>query len=181
MLPGTHTPSFSAYTLSLLVAYQIIDRGMGYKGRLPWHLKQDLEHFHHTVSDKIVIMGRKTFESMGKPLAQARENIIVSSTLPPSTSYTVCSNLAHLYSTIYARTPNIPLCIIGGSSLFQIFFPHCTTLLQTLVTAHCKVDAFFPMLPLTHFQIAQEQHILASKENTHAYTIQTLQRRAWDV
>ncbi len=122
---------------------------IGKDGKMPWHLPEDLKHFRRVTLDHAVIMGRLTFDSMGKPLPK-RRNIVVSRT--PQT-IEGCEVVTSLEAAIgLARTDNIALGhagddeprVIGGGQLYTLALPLATKLILTEVQQEPEGDAFFP-------------------------------------
>ncbi len=133
-------------TVSLIVAKS--ENGViGQKNSLPWTLPEDLKRFRALTTGNIVVMGRKTFESIGKPLAD-RHNIVLSRNRlfrPPGVE--VVDSLTH------AIERSDPECfVIGGAHVFQQALSHADRILMTLVHADVQGDAFFPELDPADWQ-----------------------------
>lgn len=114
---------------------------IGIDGRLPWHIKEDLYHFYNYTMGKPVVMGRKTFESIGKAL-HGRANIVLTS----QPHYTAAGCLiAHDVGQVLAMVQNEPeTVIIGGSEVYAAFLPFANRLVLTHVLADVEGDTFFP-------------------------------------
>tara|TARA_B100001989_G_scaffold252605_1_gene235300 strand:- start:936 stop:1442 length:507 start_codon:yes stop_codon:yes gene_type:complete len=132
---------------------------IGINNSLPWHLPDDLQYFKRVTKDSVVIMGRKTYESIGKPLPQ-RDNIV----LTRDTHYQAagCIILHTLPQAIAeANNKNKPVFIIGGADLYAQALPLCQTLYITVVDNHDEGDIFFPTsLP----ELLQQGWHIAHKE-----------------
>lgn len=115
-------------------------RGIGYQGRIPWRIPADMQHFRQTTTGHAVIMGRLTWESIGRPLAN-RRNIVVSSTVPSLRGAEVARSLEEAF----ALTNNDAF-VIGGAAIYEAAFPFT----QLLVVSHVKgvypADRFFPKI-----------------------------------
>jgi dihydrofolate reductase len=122
---------------------------IGKNNQLPWHYKEDFQHFKQLTTGYPVIMGRKTFESIGKPLPN-RVNIILSrdkeaaANLPNISGCVVLSSLNE--SKIYCREKlnAEKMFIIGGSSIYEQAMPSADVMELTLVNKEADGDAFFP-------------------------------------
>ncbi len=116
------------------------NRVIGFKGRIPWHLPEDFQWFKQTTIGGAVLMGRKTFESLGKPLP-GRENVVLSRTLPPQPGVLVLRTLSELQARFSSRED---AWIIGGAELYAQTLSSCTELYLSLVNGHPEGDAVFP-------------------------------------
>jgi dihydrofolate reductase len=132
--------------LQLIVAMNDA-RVIGKAGALPWHFREDLQHFKKTTLGHAVIMGRLTFESMGKPLP-GRRNLVVSSR--PIAGVEVFSSLALAIEA--ARTSDSAPFVIGGARLYAAALPIVTDLHLTHVDVEVEgADTYFPAFDPTDF------------------------------
>jgi len=114
------------------------NRAIGLDGKIPWHLSEDLKFFKRTTLGHIVVMGRKTYESIGKPLP-GRENWVVSRTADfPGV------RMIRSLGEIVEPTDGRETFLIGGSELYAALLPRCTELYLTQVKREVEGDAFFP-------------------------------------
>ena len=119
------------------IAAMSLNRVIGAEGKIPWHLPEDLRFFKRTTFGHVVLMGRKTYESLGKPLP-GRENWVVSSR--PLTGVRIIHDLDELAEPRDGRE----IFIIGGAQLYAALLPACAELLLTLVKREVSGDVFFP-------------------------------------
>jgi dihydrofolate reductase len=127
-------------TLSL-IAIVARDGGIGYNNELLWHLSEDLKHFKRTTLGCPVIMGRKTWDSIGRPLP-GRRNIVVSRN--PAWSASGAEAVADLQSAL-KLVPDAPkVFVIGGAQLYAAAMPLADELVLTEVDAQAAADTFFP-------------------------------------
>lgn len=112
-----------------------LNRAIGKDNKLPWHLPEDLKWFKKLTTGNVIIMGRKTWESIGKPLPN-RESIVVSRTDIPGIR-TVRS-----LSEINPNADSRDYFIIGGAQLFRNALPLCSDLYLTLVKREVAGDVF---------------------------------------
>jgi dihydrofolate reductase len=113
------------------------NRVIGAEGRIPWHLPEDLKFFKRTTLGHIVLMGRKTYESLGKPLP-GRENWVVSSRLIPGVR--VVRDLGEIVEPGDGRE----IFLIGGAQLYSALLGRCAELFLTLIKCEVAGDVFFP-------------------------------------
>jgi len=114
---------------------------IGNKNQLPWHLPADFTHFKSTTMGKPIIMGRKTFESIGKPLP-GRVNIVLSRKPETQFAGTVCvTDFEEALTTVPDAKE---IMVIGGSTIYQMLLPQVTRMYLTYVDASFEGDAWFP-------------------------------------
>ena len=114
---------------------------IGNKNQLPWHLPADFAHFKSVTMGKPVIMGRKTFESIGRPLP-GRVNIVLSRNPDARYEGVVCvSDFNEALSTVPEAQE---VMIIGGSAIYQMLLPLVTRMYLTYVEEEFEGDAWFP-------------------------------------
>lgn len=147
---------------------------IGKNGRMPWHLPADLKHFKSLTLGKPIIMGRRTFEAIGKPLPQ-RRNIVVSRN--PAWHALGCETTASLADALVlaAGTPEIML--IGGGELYREALPRAQRIYLTRVHASFDADTFFPVLDIADWKEITRAKYAADEPNPYAYSFITLERR----
>lgn len=114
---------------------------IGLKGELPWHLPDDLRHFKAITLGKPIIMGRKTHESIGRPLP-GRLNIVLSrngSYMAPG-----CDVVQSIQEALTAASESDEIMVIGGSRIFEHFLPLADRMYVTLIDAAFEGDVYFP-------------------------------------
>lgn len=148
---------------------------IGIENRLPWRLPEDLRYFKRVTMGKPVIMGRKTFESIGKPLP-GRTNIVLSSQHDLSLPEGVV--LAHsVAQALQAAAQVQEVMIIGGEQIYQLFMPYATRLYLTEVQAVINGDARFLYNRNEWKLISTEQHF-ATDDNPYDYRFCVLEKQA---
>lgn len=130
--------------LALVVAMNR-DRLIGADGGLPWHIPEDLKHFKRTTMGHAILMGRVTWDSIGRPLP-GRHNIVISRN-PELVlqGADVVHSVEAAIALARARGDHEP-CIIGGATIYTAALPHVTTLYITEVDHPAEGDTFFPAL-----------------------------------
>jgi len=125
------------------IAAMSLNRVIGCDNKIPWHLPADFKWFKSMTTGQIVVMGRKTFDSIGKPLPN-RISIVLSRTSTSLPGAILISDLNQL-PTAVAPWPEREVFICGGAHLYQQTLPLCSDLYLTLVKREVEGgDAFFP-------------------------------------
>jgi dihydrofolate reductase len=124
-----------------LVAAMARNRVIGAGNRLPWRLPEDLKRFKRITMRAPVIMGRKTHESIGKPLP-GRRNIVV--TRQPGARWDGCEVAGSLDAALALAGDAPEVFVIGGGELYRLALPRADRLYLTLIDADYAGDAFFP-------------------------------------
>jgi len=139
------------HTISIVVATDS-KRGIGKNGKLPWHIPEELKYFHKVTDGHPIIMGRKTFESIGHVLS-GRTNIIVTRDVEStknshpelvSGSHFIVSSLEEAISEAKKAPGSETICIIGGGQIFELALPLTDKLYITVVEGDFGADTFFP-------------------------------------
>lgn len=129
-----------------LVAAMSSNRVIGKDQGLPWHLPEDLKFFKDTTKGKVIVMGRKTYESLGKPLPQ-RYNIVISRSLNVSGErLTTCSTLEEGLELAKKLAPSWDeeICIIGGAEIYSQSLGVADRIYLTEIHQDFDGDTFFP-------------------------------------
>jgi dihydrofolate reductase len=153
-MPESHN-SFSPPELpkiSIIVA-MTCDRVIGDQQGLPWHLPEDLQLFKRTTLGKTVIMGRKTYQSIGRPLS-GRYNIVLSRSPEKLTGVQVCTSF--IKSLTMAARHGQPVFVIGGVELYNKALPISTELRISWVKEDLPGDTLFPEFDLTEWTACSE-------------------------
>jgi dihydrofolate reductase len=157
--------------LTIIVAIDA-QGGIGIDNKLPWHLPEDLAHFKRTTSGHPIIMGRKTFESIGRPLPN-RRNIVI--TRNPDWHHDGVDAVTSL-ATAAALAGDQEAFIIGGAQIFSEALPLVQRLIVTEIGKTFECDTFLPKIDLTQWQeTARERY--HSEPNGCEFAIVTYQRR----
>ncbi|MEW6278546.1 MAG: dihydrofolate reductase [Candidatus Eremiobacterota bacterium] len=160
-------------TRIVLVAALGRNRSIGRDGQVPWRLPADLRHFRSVTMGKPVVMGRKTFESIGKPLP-GRHNLIL--TRDPNYTAEGCRVMHGVAEVVAACADAEELCVIGGEQIYREFLPMATRQILTLVDAAPEADAFYPEFPAEEWQEVLREPHPADEANPLAFEFVTLSR-----
>ena len=154
-----------APTISLIVAVST-NNVIGRDGDLPWHLPDDLKNFKRLTTGKPIIMGRKTYESIGKPLPN-RKNIVM--TRKPGYEAPGCEVVATAEAALVAAAGADEVMIIGGSGVYDAFLPLSSRIYLTRVHANVDGDVHFPVLDDAVWEpVFQEPH---GRDERHAHVV----------
>ena len=140
---------------SLIVAHDI-DLAIGYKGQIPWHLKEDLKQFKEHTINKRILMGRVTFESIGRPLPN-RHTIVVSNSIYKENSENV-SYISDLSSfLIENKDSEEEIMVCGGANIYKECLPYCKKMYISLVDGKHLADTFFPKYDVSDYEILSKK------------------------
>src|SRR4051794_20256336 len=134
------------------IAAMSLNRVIGQNGKIPWHLPEDFKWFKKITMGHILVMGRKTFQSIGKPLP-GRETVVLSRSGFSFPGVRTISELGEAGTAQDTRT--IFLC--GGAQIYEQYLPSCSDLYLTVVKRQVEGDAFFPSFE-DHFVMGEEIH-----------------------
>lgn len=146
---------------------------MGYQNKLPWHLPADLQHFKNLTLGKPIVMGRKTFESIGKPLP-GRQNIIL--THNHNFQAPGCTLVSSLESALAEASSTQEIMIIGGGELFRSTLPLSNRMYLTIIDHEFKGDTYFPEWNNEEWVTTSSEQHPADEKNPYAYEFLTLER-----
>ena len=159
--------------ISLIVAAST-NNVIGANGDLPWRLSDDLKRFKATTMGKPIIMGRLTWESIGRPLP-GRQNIVI--TRQPGYSAEGCDVVASVDEALEAAGAVPEVMVIGGGDIYRQLLPRASRIYLTRVDAEIDGDTFFPELDESNWEIVASEAHEADEKNAHAFTFMMLQRR----
>lgn len=162
--------------VSLIVALDE-NSAIGRHGTLPWRLSTDLRRFKKLTMGHHLLMGRRTWESIGHPLP-GRTNVVI--TRQPDYTAQGCLVVHSLQAALElaAQAGETEAFVIGGGEIFQTALPHAHRIYLTRVHTHTEdADVYFPSIDLTSWHLNQEDPIPADGKNEYATTFQVWDRR----
>ena len=175
--------AIAARRVAVVLVVAVADNGViGRSGGLPWRLKSDMRHFRALTSGKPVVMGRRTYESIGKPLKD-RTNIVVSRTLSTAIEGVIVtpnldSALAVARGDALRRNAEA-IMVIGGADIYAQTLGLADRLEFTRVHAHPEGDATFPALdPAGWREVSRTDHTAGAGDEA-SFTIVTYERNAF--
>lgn len=143
-------------TLITLIAALDTQRAIGFDNQLPWHLPDDLKRFKALTTDKTILMGRKTAQSLGRALPNRKNLVLTHSGQVPFVGMQAVSSLEHAMSECESEE----LMVIGGGEIYAYCLPFAQKMHLTFVDTHLpKADAFFPEIHDTQWsEVYSEAH-----------------------
>lgn len=158
--------------LSIIVA--VADNGViGSGNQLPWRLPDDLKRFKALSLGKPIVMGRKTFDSIGRPLP-GRLNIVISR--QPGLEIPGCTVVTSIDEAIAAAQPAPEIVIVGGADIYRQVLPQVRVIHLTRVHANVDGDVVFPELKEHEWREVAKEYHPADERHAHAFTFSTLER-----
>ena len=152
---------------------------IGVNNKLPWQLKDDLEHFKEYTTGKIIIMGRKTFESIGRPLPN-RQNFVISSNLREVDGISIFQNLENAIIAAKKYNKNLnsaqEIAIIGGGYLFRDSINYFNKLVLTRVDCEIDGDVYYPKIDLRNWELESSENFLKSEVNQYDFSVEVFKK-----
>ena len=148
------------------------NRVIGRDGALPWRLPADLQHFKINTVDKPIIMGRLTYESIGRPLPRRRNLVLTRSPEYKAPNVEVFGSLDDALATCAGDEAML----IGGSQLYRLGYPLCQRMLITVVEADIPGDTLFPEFDVSQWSIVSREAHRADDRNEYDYTFYEFHR-----
>ena len=152
---------------------------IGVNNDLPWNLKDDLAHFKRYTTGKTIVMGRKTFESIGRALPN-RVNYVISSTLSEIEGVSIFKTLDDAMEA--AKAHNIEnnisneIAIIGGGYLFRDSINTFNKLVLTKVDCSIEGDVFYPDIDFSNWELVSSESFLKNEDNQYNFSIETYRK-----
>ena len=158
--------------ISLIVAAST-NHVIGLQGELPWRISDDLRRFKEVSMGLPIVMGRKTWDSIGRPLP-GRQNIVI--TRQEDFSAAGCDVVGSVDEALAVAGDAAEVMVIGGSEVYALFLPTADRLYVTRVHAYVKGDAYFPSISEAEWRLADEEYHGADERNEHAFSFQRFER-----
>jgi dihydrofolate reductase len=158
--------------ISIIVAAST-NNVIGVQGELPWKISDDLKRFKLLTMGKPMVMGRLTWESIGRPLP-GRQNIVI--TRQSEFSAVGCDVVASPAAALHIAGDAEEIMIIGGGQIYDLFLPKAGRLHVTRVHTEIDGDAFFPAIDASHWKLVDKEAFAASEANEFAFEFMTYDR-----
>ncbi len=156
-----------------LVAAMDRNRLIGADDRLPWRLPADLAHFKRLTLGKPVLMGRRTFESIGRPLPE-RHNIVV--TRDPGFRADGCTVVHSIEAGLAAAAAASEVMVIGGASVYAQCLARAGRMYLTRIDAEFEGDTFFPAWNPSEWREVESRAFEPDERNAYPYRFEVLER-----
>jgi dihydrofolate reductase len=158
-----------------LIVAMTDDGVIGIDGQLPWRLPEDLRRFKAATLGKPVVMGRKTFESIGRPLPQ-RHNIVLTRQVGFSARDPAVTVVSTLEAALQAAGDVPEVMIIGGAEIYQLALPLAQRIILTRVHANVQGDTHFSPLDPKAWRVASSETYAADEKHAYSMTFEDLER-----
>ena len=155
-----------------LIAAMGKNRAIGLDGKMPWHLPAELQHFKQATMGKTIVMGRKTWQSIGRPLP-GRQNIVVSRN-PEFEA--IGANVADSLAVAVEQSQTDEVMVIGGGQLYELALPLAQRMVLTLIDIEPEADTWFPAWESNQWEQTEERRFDIDDNNALAYRIVELTR-----
>ncbi|MHA8106661.1 dihydrofolate reductase [Aquirufa sp. 5-AUSEE-100C1] len=161
--------------LKILVAFDE-NRVIGKNNTLIWHLPADLKRFKALTTGHVIIMGRKTFESIGKPLPN-RTTIVISRQADLQIEGAI---ITHSVEEAILKAKSLTredIFIVGGAEIYALSLPLADQILVTQLHDIFEGDAFFPEIPLDSWEVIEQERGVTDEKNAYQYSYLTYSRK----
>lgn len=164
--------------MSIAVVAAVAENGViGRDGGLPWHLPEDMKFFKRLTMGHTVIMGRRTWEELGKPLP-GRRNIVI--TRDPAREFPGAERAASLHDALALSEEDAQIFIIGGGEVYRQALHYADRLFLTHVHAAVEGDTHFPDWGEALWRVVEERRVPADERHAYPFTIRSYVRRPWN-
>ncbi|WP_421938915.1 dihydrofolate reductase [Pedobacter sp.] len=147
---------------------------IGKNNQLLWHMPADLKFFKQTTTGHTVIMGRKTFDSVGRPLPNRRNIVITRDTQLKINGVEVVNSLPEALEI--TKEEEKPVFIVGGAEIYKQALPLTHTLFLTTIHHQFEADTFFPPINRSEWKVVKSERHAADEKNPYDYTFEVLER-----
>ena len=143
------------------------NRLIGCNNQLPWHLPADLQLFKQTTLGKPIVMGRKTFDSIGRALP-GRQNIVITRTSGWQAEQVDVAG--SIDDALELATPAEEVMLIGGASLYEQTLSRASSLYLTLIDDSFEGDTWFPEIDFSQWEVASQEFFEADHKNKYSFS-----------
>lgn len=153
--------------ISLIVA---MDKNnvIGFENKMPWHLPNDLRYFKEKTSGHTVIMGRKTFESIGRVLPNRKHIVLSKSGKSLPKEVTIVQNIESIVN-LSNQHKDEEFFVIGGGNVYKQLLPYADKLYVTLIDESFKGDVYFPQISKEEWEEVEKEKGLKDDHNPYDY------------
>ncbi len=161
--------------ISAIVAFDE-NNAIGAENKLLWHLPNDLKRFKSLTTSHTIIMGRKTFESIGKPLPN-RNNIVITNNKSWQHEGIIVVNDWNKAIEIAKKSNEAEVFVIGGGQIYQQFFNQFDKIYVTIIKHQFKADTFFPLIHPIDWNIIEREEGIVDDKNKFKHTFITYSKK----
>lgn len=146
---------------------------IGNKGTLPWRLSSDLKRFKQMTMGHCLLMGRKTFDSIGRALPGRQTIVLSKAGVRATPDVTYAPSPEDVPALV---EPNRRVMVVGGAQIYEAVLPHCNEIWLTRVLADVEGDVCFPDIDWTQWQLVSTESIPSSEKDQYATEFQVWKR-----
>lgn len=147
---------------------------IGYKNDIPWNLPNDLKYFKEVTSGHTIIMGRKTYEAIGRPLPNRRNIIVTENKAFDAKGCEVVHSFEEVEALVNTKEE---IFIIGGAALFEQFLPVVDRIYLTIIHETFPGDTYFPQWQEEDWKTIEKRQGITDEKNPYPHTFITLERK----
>ncbi|ARK31945.1 dihydrofolate reductase [Halalkalibacter krulwichiae] len=149
------------------------NRAIGVNNQLPWHLPADLAFFKRVTTGHTIVMGRKTYESIGRPLPK-RRNVV----LTQNKDFRVegCDVVTNVNEVLHLSKQEDECFIIGGTQIFSLFWEHVDRLYVTYIDEEFEGDTFFPEIEKEKWELVSVTEGIVDEKNRYPHEFRVYER-----
>jgi len=163
--------------VKLSLIWAMDEQGLiGVNNKLPWKLPADMAWFRKNTLGKPILMGRKTFDSIGKPLPKRHNFILTTQVQLHIDGCSVVHDIGAAMQEAESLSQGEELMVIGGAEVYRLCLPQASRLYVTRIHEQFEGDAWFPEIDWSDWQLVSSQEYEADAENSHAYGLMVYQR-----
>ncbi len=149
--------------------------GIGYQNDLPWHLPDDLKHFKRETMGHTMVMGRKTFESMGQRLLPGRQSVVVTRQVDYGQAIEGLK-VIHNVEEVLQLAEEKDLFVIGGAELFNALWPNVDRIIRTVIFESFPADVYLPEIDSAKFTMIEKKTVPIDDKNAYSHEYQWWER-----
>ncbi len=158
-----------------LVVAMALNGVIGRENSLPWHLRSDLQRFKRLTMGHCLLMGRKTYESIGRPLPGRQTVVLTRSDFATNAPTVAIARQLDEVEDLVDRDRRVM--VVGGAEVYRSALPRCNTLWLTRVLAEVQGDTYFPELEMSQWILDSSEHCEAGPRDDWPTEFQTWKRR----
>ena len=162
--------------ISLVVA-AANNNGIGKDGKMPWHLPNDLKHFKNVTWGMPVVMGRKTFASIGSKPLPGRKNIVITRQPGWNAEGVSIVNSVDAAASLAEELNYKEIFIIGGGQIYMIAFDRANKIYMTRIRAELEGDTYFPVIEKDDWKLVSKTDNPADEKHAYAFSFQLWERK----
>ncbi|MFC0559457.1 dihydrofolate reductase [Halalkalibacter alkalisediminis] len=149
------------------------NRLIGKENQLPWHLPADLAYFKKVTTGHTIVMGRKTYESIGRPLPK-RKNVVL--TRSEGFEAEGCEVVHHVEDVLKMAKQEDEFFVIGGTQVFSLFWEHVDRLYVTYIDETFEGDTYFPEIDADSWELVSVEHGFVDEKNRYPHEFRLYER-----